>query len=427
MSVMRMVLQEISRRKSAFGLTVVAVAVAVGTMLCTSASLKVYDLRAEKQLQEKEAELNSRLKTLEDEMRKATLKLSFNLVILPAAQEVHQWHDKQYATAYMPESYVQRMARSALLSVRHFLPTLSQKVTWPEMNRTVFLVGCRGEVPNLAKNPRVPLMQPVPPASMIVGYELQQSLGLRVGQKVQLMGREFTVHKCYPRRGSKEDIGVWIPLQDAQELLDKPGQINAIMALECVCVGNSAVEKIRAEIAEFLPDTRVVELGTKALARSEARADARQETVRALAQEREAQSQLRADRERLATLVVPGVVTGCAAWILLMTLVNVRQRKSEVAILRAIGCRASHILALFLSRALLVGLGGAALGSGVGLVVVARMRGDFELKLIGESGLLPWHLVLASFVIGALLGMVAGWIPALLAARQDPAVILKDV
>jgi cell division protein FtsX len=250
---------------------------------------------------------------------------------------------------------------------------------------------------------------------------------LHVGQKVQLMGREFTIHKCYPRRGSKEDIGVWIPLKDAQELLDKPGQINAIMALECVCVGNSAVERIRAEIAEFLPDTRVIELGTKALARSEARADARQETIRALEQEKEARSQLRADRERLAALVVPVVVTGCAAWILLMTLVNVRQRKSEVAILRAIGCRASQILTLFLFRALLAGLGGAALGSGIGLAVVAWMRGDLELALIGRFGMLPWHLVVASCFIGALLGMVAGWIPALLAARQDPAVILKDV
>ena len=102
-------------------------------------------------------------------MRKATLKLSFNLVILPAAQNTREWHEQDFASAYMPEDYVQRMARSRLLSVRHFLPTLSQKVKWPEMNRTVFLVGCRGEVPSLAKSPRAPLVQPVPDGTMIVG------------------------------------------------------------------------------------------------------------------------------------------------------------------------------------------------------------------------------------------------------------------
>ena len=85
MSMMRMAVLEVLRRKVSFVLAMMAVAVAVGAMLCTSAALKVYDLRAEKLLSEKEAELNKRLKTLEDEMRKATLKLSFNLVILPAA------------------------------------------------------------------------------------------------------------------------------------------------------------------------------------------------------------------------------------------------------------------------------------------------------------------------------------------------------
>jgi ABC-type antimicrobial peptide transport system permease subunit len=80
-----------------------------------------------------------------------------------------------------------------------------------------------------------------------------------------------------------------------------------------------------------------------------------------------------------------------------------------------------------LARALSVGLGGTVLGGLAGLAVVGRMRGDFELPLIGVSGMLPWHLLIASLVIGTLLGMVAGWIPALLAARQDPAVILKDV
>lgn len=427
MSMMRMAVLEVLRRKVSFVLAMLAVAVAVGAMLCTSAALKVYDLRAEKLLAEKEAELNKRLKTLEDEMRKATLKLSFNLVILPAAQNTRQWHEQDYASATMPEDYVQHMAHSRLLAVRHFVPMLSQKVKWPERNRTVFLVGCRGEVPNLAKNPRAPMMQPVPDGCMVVGYELQQSLGLQVGQKVQLMEREFTVHECYSQRGSKEDIGVWIPLKDAQELLDKPGQINAIMALECVCVGNSAIDRIRAEIAKFLPDTKVIELGTKVVARSEARGKVKQEATRALEQEKENQEQLKTERGQLATLVVPGVVIGCAAWILLMTLLNARRRKSEVAVLRAVGCRASQILTLFLSRALLVGLGGTAVGGITGLTVVASLRGDFGLPLVGVSGMLPWQLLIGSLVIGTLLGVVAGWIPALVAAQQDPAVILKDV
>jgi ABC-type lipoprotein release transport system permease subunit len=364
--------------------------------------------------------------TLKDEMRKATLKLSFNLIILPAGQSTREWHEQDFASACMPEEYVQRMARSRLLSVRHFLPTLSQKVEWPEMNRTVFLVGCRGEIPNLAKGPRAPLVQPVPDGTMIVGYEVHRSLGLQVDQQVRLMGREFTVSRCYDERGSKDDIGVWIPLRDAQELLGKPGQINAIMALECLCAGNSAINKIRAEIAQVLPDTKVVELGTKVLARSEARTSVGENAIRAMEQEKKRQRELRDERSRAASLLIPAVIAVCAIWILFLSLVNTGRRRPEVAILRAIGCRSSQILFLFLARAFLVGLTGAMVGCGIGLAVALILRGECNIPLMGDAGMLSWPLFITGPAIGVTLGVVAGWIPALLAAQQDPAAILKD-
>jgi ABC-type antimicrobial peptide transport system permease subunit len=81
---------------------------------------------------------------------------------------------------------------------------------------------------------------------------------------------------------------------------------------------------------------------------------------------------------------------------------------------------------LFLSRVLMVGLGGAGLGGVAGLAMIAKLRGSLDVPLLGESGILSWQLLTASLVIGTLLGLVAGWIPALIAAQQDPAAILKD-
>jgi len=60
------------------------------------------------------------------------------------------------------------------------------------------------------------------------------------------------------------------------------------------------------------------------------------------------------------------------------------------------------------------------------LAIAARLRGEFDVPLVGSSGILSWHLVVATLLIGSLLGVVAGWIPALIAARQDPAEILKE-
>lgn len=426
MSIMQMAIYEILRRKTTFVLATIAVAVAVGTMLSVYAALETYGIRSNELLARKEAELNERLKVLQDEMRKATLKLSFNLAILPGDQDIKEWHATDCATTYMPEEYVRRLADSGIVTVRHFLPMLAQKTKWPEMKRTVILVGCRDEVPNLHKNPKAPLVQPVPDGAMIVGHELQQSLSLEVGQKVQLMGREFVIHKCYEEKGSKDDIGIWIPLKDAQELLDKPSQINAILALECVCVGKQGVERVRADVAKYLPETKVVEFGTKVVARSEARAKVKEEAIQAVEREKSNQKRLKTERENLASFVVPGAFVACAIWIFLMAFANARGRTAEVAILRAIGYRASQVLALFLFRCLVGGVVGAVIGCSVGLAIAAHLRGEFDVPLVGSPGILSWHLVVATLLIGSLLGVVAGWIPALMAARQDPAEILKE-
>lgn len=426
MSILHMALREILRRKTTFLLATLAVTVAVGTMLTVQAALHIYDLRSDALLARKEAELKERLTVLQDEMRKATLKLSFNLAILPGDQDVREWHATDTATTTMPEDYAHRLADSRIVSVRHFLPMLAEKLKWPEMKRTVILVGCKGEVANLHKSPKAPLVQPVPDGTMVVGYELHQSLGLQVGQKVELMGRPFVIHKCQEERGSKDDIGVWIPLKDAQDLLGKPGRINAILALECLCVGSEALARVRADVAKQLPDTKVIELGTKVLARAEARMRVGQEAIEAVEREKSQQQTLRAERRRLAALAVPGVVLACGVWIFLTAFGNARGRSAEVAILRAIGYRANQVLVLFLFRSLAGGVAGAALGCVAGLLIAAQLRGELDVLLVGAAGLLSWQVVIGALVIGSLLGVVAGWIPALLAAQRDPAEILRE-
>jgi putative ABC transport system permease protein len=420
-------MQEILRRKVTFLLATGSVAVAAAVILLVPAVLKVYQTRAAEMLEAKEVVLDEKLKTLQDEMRKATLKMSFNLQILPGKQDVREWHLNETASTYMPEEYVHRMAASKILSVRHFFPMLSQKLKWPEMKRTIFLVGCKGEVPNLHKGYRAPLVQPVPKGTIIVGHELQQSLDLKKGQQVQLLGREFVIHDCYEHRGTKDDIGVWIPLKDAQELLNKPGMINAILALECSCAATMGIEQVRNEIKSCLPDTRVIELGTNVLARNEARAKVKREAQQALQREKDNQQMLANERESLAAVLLPSVLGGCAAWIFLMAMVNVRTRSSEIAILRAIGYQARHVLLLLLFRWFVGGVVGALLGTLLGVAIALSLRGGMSLPLVGSEGMLSWGLVFASIGMSAMLGLLAGWIPALLAAQRDPADVLKEV
>jgi len=422
--------REILHRWRSFALGIFAVVVAVGSLTGALTLLKVHDLHTQKILTDKEAETEKKMAILQDEMRKATLKLSFNLLILPKQQDIRDLHIKGFPSEYMPEEYAERLANSGIITVRHFLPSLQQKIKWPEKKRTITLVGTRGEIPNLHKNPRQPLVQPVPPGTIVLGYGLHQSLGLQVGDKTELLGKEFTVHKCYEERGSKDDFTAWIHLAQAQELLDKKGLINAILALECLCKGvDDLLAQVRADIEQILPGTQVIEQGTKALARAESRAKVGQEAKAAIDRERRHRTQMRSEREFFAAVLVPLVMVACAVWVGLLAFNNVRDRKAEIGIQRAMGFRARQIMFLFLSKFLIMGLLGGALGIlaglGFGRWLGLTLEGHIE-GITAAGELFNPGLLLLALITAPVLTVVSGWLPTLVAIRQDPAEALRE-
>jgi ABC-type antimicrobial peptide transport system permease subunit len=105
----------------------------------------------------------------------------------------------------------------------------------------------------------------------------------------------------------------------------------------------------------------------------------------------------------MAMLIV--LVTLVAAiWLGLITWINIRQRRVEIAILRAMGWSNGRIMQLILGKALILGVLGGFLGG-----------------LVGE-----WS-VLGITILGAVgLALFASWIPALLATTIDPATVLQE-
>ncbi|UCE47645.1 MAG: hypothetical protein JSW47_18855, partial [Phycisphaerales bacterium] len=313
--------------------------VASGTLIGAVTLLRIHDIRTVGILESKKAEVKKITAQGEDDARKATLKLGFNIAIFPEGQDLTDWYSKGYASEYMPEDYVEKLANSGIVTVRHFLPSLQQWIEWPERKRNIILVGTRGEVPNLHKTPVKPLVQPVPPGTITLGYELHRSMDIKEGDEIELMGKSFKVNACYKERGSRDDITAWIYLAEAQELLGKQGKINAILALECHCAGD-ALPRIRAEIARILPNTQVKEQGSSVIARREAREAAKKQAQLALENEKNARAKLRRSRERFASVLIPVVVTACAVWVAVLGFTNVRARRDEIGILRTLGVSA---------------------------------------------------------------------------------------
>jgi hypothetical protein len=423
MSIWRLILREILYRKANFVLSMLAIIMAVACVVAAIASLCRYDLHTEQLAVAQEAELRKRMAALEDNYRKITKNLGFNILILPKDQNLSDLYAEDFASKDMPESYAEQLTKAKVASINHILPLLQQKLKWPERERTIMLAGTRGEVPSLDKDAKKPILDLVPPGSAVLGYELHRSLKLAAGAKIVLLGREFSVARLQPERGNKDDITLWINLADAQKLLGKEGRINAILALECLCAADR-LSTIRAEIAGILPETQVIEFGTQALARAEARNHAAAEAREAIERDKLSRANQRAERERLFAILVPLVLIACATWAGLLAYGNVRGRLVEIGILRALGLRSSQILTLFLGRAMLIGLLGACVGFAAGWL------GSWGWDMRTASGeplgpLFDSRLCALLLVLTPLFSAVVSWLPAMLAAQQHPAEALR--
>lgn len=449
MNISRLIIREILYRKVNFLLAVLAVVFAVGCLVADLTVLGAHDVATAKILSDKELETKARvekrqaemkklMQKLTDDYRKITKKLGFNILILPKSQDLWNLKTLGYVTETMPQENSKKLADSEIVTINHLLPMVQEMVTWKEKGKKVLLTGTRGEVPLKRRDPKKPIVYPVPPGSAALGYQLHKQLKLKKGDKIQFQGKEFTVHKLHKKRGTLDDITIWISLAEAQELLNRKGKINLIMALECNCnVGDpdERLAQIYSEVQKILPDTQVEELTSIASARAALRTRAVKEAKAGISREkkkaeedlreaRSARDTIRAQLWSFASLLIPLVLLGAIVWLGLMTLSNVNQRQTEIGILRALGLSSGAVFILFISRAVVVGLLGAIIGYGMGMGAGLWLAPNEVADTAGATLFSP-VLLLVVLVAAPLVCALVGWMSAMLAARQDPAVILQ--
>ncbi len=422
MNLWRLIIREIRHRALNFALGILAVAVAIACQVAALALLKIDRAATRDILARKEAEVAEAGAKLEDSMRKIMKGLGFNVIVIPEDQDLAEMHISGSISKTMPESYVDRLANSKIVTVNHLLPTVVQRVDWPEKKTSVLLYGTRGEVPIAHRDPKKPLLDAVPRDSMIIGFALGKKFGLKAGNTTKLRGIDFKILKVHEERGSIDDSTAWINLKQAQEMLGMENLIHAIQALECHCAGDR-IAMIREEISAILPGVQAIERGSQALARAEARTKAADQAKSSLEREKQARAELRAQRGRLATALVPAVMFACMIFIGLLAFTNARQRASEIAMLRALGLRAGQILAVFLGKALLLGLIGGLAGYAAGILIAANSADARFLAEVLQTERGKWLLL--SFGLAPTLAIVGAWIPATMASSQDPAVVLQ--
>jgi putative ABC transport system permease protein len=202
--------------------------------------------------------------------------------------------------------------------------------------------------------------------------------------------------------GSQDDSLIFMKLETAQSILGKKGRLSMIevAALCNACPVSEMVEQISGQ----LPDAKVTALQQVVAGRLNTLAEIKR-----------------------LSLALSGIIMGIGTLVVFVTMMsNVRERRSEIGILRAIGYRRSHVVSIILMETGILsvfgGIAGYASGFAAARILALLSAGAEPLMIHSEPAGLVFAVLLALAA-----GLAAGIYPALTASSLDPAEALRSI
>lgn len=339
----------------------------------------------------------------ERETRRVVRDLGFNVRIIPRETDPEQFFATGYSDKTLPADAVQRLADGAqtFVSFNHLTASLERRI--PIGDRDALLTGLGPAVVG-GGDKKQPMGFKIAPGKAHVGFLLARRLGAKVGGTIPLKGRALVVEKVLVESGTDDDIRLFTSLADAQAILALPGRISEIKAIDCLCLtaDQDPLTQLRAALAKVLPEGQVLQMRTMADARAKQRRSA----------------------EQFAGFAVPLVLGIGAAWVGILAALNVRERRSELGLWRALGWSSGRIALLYLGRAALLGLlaaaGGYFIGNAIGLHYGPRLYPVTAGGFAPEPSLLLWAVI-----VTPTFAALAAFLPAMVAVARDPAETLR--
>lgn len=383
MRLANLIVKEICHRRLNFALSVVAVVAAVALFVAFITTGEAY----------------------RKETRKIQLGLGQNLRIIPIETPMDMFWSVGFSEHTMPEEYLHRFASLDGYEYTHLTGTLQKQVSW--RGRQIILTGILPEVMPPGRT-QPPMTFSVKPGDAYVGFEVARMFRIEDGDEIELFGRKFHVARRLSQTGSNEDIRIYGHLHDVQTALNLQGRINEIRALECVCLFESGETDLdpftlaERQLAEILPDAKVL-------------------LLRGIADVRQTQ---RAAMEGYLALLMPVILVACGAWIGVLAMMNVRRRRTEIGIMRALGYGAVKVSLLFLGRSMAIGVLGALVGFAVGAALALNLGPDiFQVTAKAMKPDYGWLVRL--LVLAPAFAAVASLIPIVSAVTSDAATSLR--
>lgn len=328
--------------------------------------------------------------------------MGFNLRIIPTKTDMSKFWMAGFSEHTMPENYIDTFASQEGISYNHLVATLQTKILWRGVE--VILTGLAPErCPPGREKP--PMAFEIKQGTAYIGYELAQRLKLKKGSTIDILGKTLTVAKALSESGGVDDIRIQCHLRDAQDILNLEGRINEIKAIDCLCFAltDDPLAILREELAAVLPEAKTIQMKPMAAARAQTRRLVR----------------------NVFAVIMPIVVVACGAWIGVLAIMNVRDRQQEIGIMRALGYGSGRITLLFLAKAVIIGLLGAAVGFFIGTALALNF-GPGIFKVTAKAIKPEYVWLVWSLIVAPVFTAVSSFIPAMIAITYDPAVTLRE-
>lgn len=149
-----------------------------------------------------------------------------------------------------------------------------------------------------------------------------------------------------------------------------------------------------------------------------------------LAQENEDASQQALSFITTFLLVFAGIALFVGSFLIINTFsILVAQRGRELALLRAIGASRRQVVRSVLLEALIIGVVGATLGLALGVLLamgITKLFATFGLDISGTGLVFSPRTVIAVYLVGIVVTMLAAWLPARRAGAIAPVAAMRE-
>jgi len=337
------------------------------------------------------------------ETKRLTRDMGFNLRIIPGETDINRFWIEGYADKTMPQEYIGRFMEYSDFAFAHLTATLHHRMNW--QGDDILLTGISQEYEPSGKD-KSPMIFSIPGGEAYVGYEIARQNDIRSGDSIALAGKNYHVTHVNAETGSIDDIRLFVNLEEAQEIAGKKGEINEIMALNCLCVTSDtaqAIQVIRSQLEEVLPEAKVIMNMTIA----------------------EAREKQRIMVEKYGSYLLLLILLSTGLWIGILAMNNVKARRHEIGILKALGYPSGTVAGVFLIKYLLIALAGAVFGFLAGTWL--SLETGSEIFRVTADGISPvYSLLLWALLLTPAFMAISTFIPFITAINQEPFKTLRE-